>query len=51
MDLSKPVEIFVEGRAVGGMRTVVPSLETMLEELYQTGDRQRLFVAKIDIKN
>jgi pimeloyl-ACP methyl ester carboxylesterase len=51
MDLAKPLEIFVDGRAVGGMRTVVPSLETMLEELYQTGDRQRLFVAKIDIKN
>ena len=51
MDLSKPLEIFLNGHVVGGMRTVVPSLETMLEELYQTGDRQRLFVAKIDIKN
>jgi pimeloyl-ACP methyl ester carboxylesterase len=51
MDFSKPLEVFVNGRAVGGMRTIVPSLETLLEELYQTGDRQRLFVAKVDIKN
>jgi pimeloyl-ACP methyl ester carboxylesterase len=49
MDLSKPLSIRVNGQEVGRSRTITPSLETMLEELYTTGDRQRLFVAKIDL--
>jgi pimeloyl-ACP methyl ester carboxylesterase len=49
MDLSKPLLIRVNGNVVGKQRMITPSLETMLEELYRTGDRQRLFVAKIDL--
>jgi predicted esterase len=49
IDLSKPLLIRVNGQEVGRPRTITPSLETMLEELYRTGDRQRLFVAKIDL--
>jgi predicted esterase len=49
IDLSKPLSIRVNGQEVGRPRTIAPSLETMLEELYRTGDRQRLFVAKIDL--
>ena len=49
MDLSKPLSIRVNGQEVGRQRVITPSLETMLEEVYRTGDRQRLFVAKIDL--
>ena len=49
-EMKYPLSIVVDGKNVGGMRKIEPSLETMLEELYQTGDRQRLFVAKVDIK-
>ncbi len=48
MDLSKPVTIRLNGET-GRQRMISPSLETMLEEIYRTGDRHRLFVAKIDL--
>lgn len=50
MDLTKPLAIYVNGQPHGGLRAVQPSLDTLLAELYQSGDRQRVFVAKIDIK-
>ncbi len=50
MNLEHPFALVVNGQKVGGLRNLQPSVETLLEELYQTGDRQRLFVAKIDIK-
>lgn len=50
MKLQHPVSINLNGQVVGGMRKIQPSLETMLEELYQTGDRQRLYVARIDLR-
>jgi hypothetical protein len=50
MDITKPLAINVNGSPRGGMRPIQPSVETLLEELYQTGDRQRLYVAKVDIR-
>jgi pimeloyl-ACP methyl ester carboxylesterase len=50
MNLALPLQIHVNGDKVGQRRQIQPSLETMLEELYQSGDRQRLFVAKVDVK-
>jgi hypothetical protein len=50
MDLSKPLAVRVNGQQVGAQRMIEPSLETLLEELYQSGDRGRLYIAKIDIK-
>jgi pimeloyl-ACP methyl ester carboxylesterase len=50
MGTSKKWEIFVNGQIVGGMRDITPSLDVLLNEVYQTGDRQRVFVAKIEIK-
>ena len=50
LDLTKPVLLRVNGHQVGGMRTIQPSIETLLEELYATGDRQRPVIGKIDIK-
>ena len=50
MNLDLPLQIHVNGDKIGRRRQIEPSLETMLEEVYQTGDRQRLFVAKVDLK-
>jgi hypothetical protein len=48
-DLNRPLAIRVNGEQRGGMRNLQPSVETLLEEVYRTGDRQRLFIAKIDL--
>ena len=50
MDLKHPLAINLNSAQLGGMRKVTPSLDTMLEELAQTGDRQRLYVAKVDLR-
>lgn len=52
IDFTKPVTIRVNGGVVVNARPVKPSLQTMLEDLYQRGDRQRLFFVKekIDLK-
>jgi hypothetical protein len=50
MDFSKPLQLNVNGQFIGGHRKIAPSLETLLEEVYRTGDRQRLFVARIDLR-
>ncbi len=50
MDLTKPVALYVNGQPQGGLRAVPVSVDTLVDELYQSGDRQRVFVAKIDIK-
>ncbi len=50
MDYSRDLLLRVNGNPVGGMRKLQPKLETMLDELYQSGDRQRLYVGKIDVK-
>jgi pimeloyl-ACP methyl ester carboxylesterase len=45
VDFSKPVVIKVNGSA-SQPRTIKPNLATLLEDLYQRGDRQHLFLAK-----
>jgi hypothetical protein len=50
LDYAKPVTIRVNGNAVIGNKKIIPSLKVLLESLYQTGDRQRLFLARIDFK-
>jgi hypothetical protein len=50
IDFTKPVAVMVNGRPHGQQRLQAPSLETMLEEFYHTGDRQQLFYAKINLK-
>jgi hypothetical protein len=53
IDFGKPLRITVNNRpfAGGRDRMVTPSLTTMLEDLYQRGDRQRLFLAYVDLTN
>jgi hypothetical protein len=50
IDFSKPVAIRINGRQVVNNRKIEPSMQTLLEELYATGDRQRLVAAKIDLR-
>jgi poly(3-hydroxybutyrate) depolymerase len=50
IDFSKPVVVRINGQQAGGNRNIQPNLSTLLEELYTTGDRQRLFVAKLDFR-
>jgi len=45
VDFTKPVVIRVQG-SQGVSKTLKPSLATLLEDLYQRGDRQHLFLAK-----
>jgi len=50
MDLAMPLSVRVNSREAGPMRKIEPNLGVLLEEVYQTGDRQRLYVAKVDVK-
>ena len=49
IDFDKPLKLQVNGPALFN-RKVTPSLATLLEDYLQRGDRQRLFVARIDVK-
>jgi dienelactone hydrolase len=46
IDLDKPVTIILNLQR--HVRNAKPNLETLLEDLYQRGDRQRLFLARVD---
>ncbi len=51
VDFTKPVLVKINGsQLTGGQKTLTPNLTTFLEELYKSGDRQRIFYYKIDIK-
>ena len=50
VDFDKPVKVWVNGRVVAVNRKVQPDLATLLEDCYQRGDRQRPFVAKLDVR-
>lgn len=47
VDLEKPVTVYT-GTAQRMKKTVTPSIETMLEDLHERGDRQWLFYARLD---
>ena len=50
IDFTKPVQVRINGKTVGPLRNLAPSIPTMLEEYFLNVDRQRLFHAKIDLK-
>jgi predicted esterase len=50
IDFDKPVTVRHGFNNVITSRKVSPSLEVLLEDLYQRGDRQQLFLAKISFK-
>jgi hypothetical protein len=49
IDFDKPVTVRLGFKAVWVNRKVAPSLSVLLEDLYKRGDRQHLFLAKIDL--
>jgi hypothetical protein len=49
MDLKYPLAITLNSQP-GRMRVIEPSVETMVDELLQTGDRQRPVIAKVDLR-
>ena len=50
MELPNLVTVRVNNQEVWTKRLLEPNLDTMMEELYRTGDRQRLYVAKLDFR-
>ncbi len=48
VDFDKPVTISVNQAAAPTTRKITPSLQTLLEDFYQRGDRGRLFLARVD---
>jgi hypothetical protein len=47
-NFEKPVTIYVNATK-RWERKVTPSREVLLEDLYERGDRQRLYVARVDL--
>jgi hypothetical protein len=50
VDFDKPVTVFVGLTVRVNSRRITPSLDVLLKDLAERGDRQRLFLAKIDLK-
>jgi pimeloyl-ACP methyl ester carboxylesterase len=48
IDFDKPLLVRGNFKILWSNRRVTPSLETLLEDLYQRADRQRLFLARLD---
>ncbi len=46
IDFTKPVTLRVNSRQIGPL-LVRPSLQTLLEDFYQRGDRQQLYFARL----
>jgi pimeloyl-ACP methyl ester carboxylesterase len=51
LDFTKPVKVFVNGKAWGKQHVITPSLQTLLDDLYQRGDRQRMFMSSVELSN
>jgi hypothetical protein len=49
IDFEKPVTVRVGFRAVLFNKRVSPSLEVLLEDLHARGDRQNLYLGKVDV--
>jgi pimeloyl-ACP methyl ester carboxylesterase len=50
IDFTKPLTVRINGGLVLMNRKVTPSLSTLLEDLYQRGDRQRVYWAKLPFR-
>jgi hypothetical protein len=48
LNFEKPVTIRVNGATAWNRKKIKPSLETMCKDLYERGDRQGLYFAKVD---
>jgi pimeloyl-ACP methyl ester carboxylesterase len=50
IDFDRELTVIVDRQTRWARRKISPSLEVLLEDLYQRGDRQQLFLAKISIQ-
>ena len=50
LNYSEKVHLRLNGGVVFAARLIKPSLEVLLEDFFQMGDRQRLFWARLDLK-
>jgi pimeloyl-ACP methyl ester carboxylesterase len=50
IDFTKPLTVRINGGLVLTNRKVTPSLSTLLEDLYERGDRQRVYWAKLPFR-
>jgi enterochelin esterase-like enzyme len=48
-DITKPITISVNLAARWSAKMVKPGLTTLLDDFYERGDRQRLYIARVDI--
>ena len=51
IDFAKPVTVQINRRDYWRNKLVTPSAATMLEDFYERGDRQRLFMASVELTN
>ena len=49
IDFEKPVKMTLNAKVNFGVRKIAPNLETLLEDFYQRADRQRPFLAKVEL--
>lgn len=49
VDFERPLNVYLNSRLVLNNRKVAPSLNTLLEDFYQRGDNQRVYVAKVEL--
>lgn len=50
IEYDKMVKVVINSGQLRPNRKITPNVETLLEHLYQLGDRQRLYWARIDVK-
>jgi predicted esterase len=50
INFEKPVTIRVNGSFALNKKRITPSLETLVKDLYERGDRQQLYLARVDVK-
>ena len=48
IDFTKPISVRINGEPRMNNQRIQPSHQTLLEDLYQRGDRQRLYWAKLE---
>jgi dienelactone hydrolase len=51
LNMDLPFQFYLNGQQAGPRRQIAPSLDTLMEELYLSGDRHRLYIAKVDINS
>lgn len=51
VDFEKPLNVYVNSKLQWTRKKISPSLETLLEDLYQRGDHTQVYVAKLELSS